>query len=99
MTAALFICVHNAGRRQMAAAIFNPLAQRLDLPVSASSAGTEPADRVHPNVVPVMEEWRLPDPAGRGLDATREIRDAITRKVLGLLQEMLETTTERVRAN
>ena len=59
MTTALFVCVHNAGRSQMAAAIFNSLTQRLGIPVSAESAGTEPSDRVHPNVVSVMDEWEL----------------------------------------
>ena len=59
MTTALFVCVHNAGRSQMAAAIFNSLTQRLGIPVSAESAGTEPSDRVHPNVVSVMDEWGI----------------------------------------
>ena len=59
MTTALFVCVRNAGRSQMAASIFNSLADRLGLAVSASSAGTQPADRVHPNVVHVMEEWGI----------------------------------------
>ena len=59
MTTALFVCVHNAGRSQMAAAIFNSLTQRLGIPLSAASAGTEPSDRVHPNVVSVMDEWGI----------------------------------------
>ena len=136
MITTLFVCVHNAGRSQMAASIFNSLADRLGLPVSASSAGTQPADRVHPNVVHVMEEWGIdltqcspqlltdemgltarrvitmgcevdeeacpalfirgiedwgiPDPAGQGLDETRQIRDRIAERVLCLLQEMLD---------
>ena len=50
----LFACVHNAGRSQMAAAFFNALAnpQR----ARAVSAGTEPGERVHPEVVDVMRE-------------------------------------------
>ena len=63
MTTALFVCVHNAGRSQMAAAIFNRMAQERGLPMSASSAGTHPTDRVHPNVAVAMEEW--------GIDVTR----------------------------
>ena len=54
MTTVLFACVHNAGRSQMAAAWFNALAD----PVSARaiSAGTDPAARVHPEVIAVMRE-------------------------------------------
>lgn len=54
MKTVLFACVHNAGRSQMAAAIFNQLAN----PglVRAISAGTQPGDHVHPEVVAVMRE-------------------------------------------
>ena len=50
----IFACVHNAGRSQMAAAWFNLL--RTDPNQPAVSAGTSPADRVHPEVVQVMKE-------------------------------------------
>ena len=50
----LFACVHNAGRSQMAAALFNLYADRSGC--LAISAGTEPADHVHPEVVEVMRE-------------------------------------------
>jgi arsenate reductase len=50
----IFACVHNAGRSQMAAALFNELADRAR--VVALSAGTEPAERVHPEVVTAMRE-------------------------------------------
>ena len=56
MTAALFVCVHNAGRSQMAASMFTALAKTMGLPLSASFAGTRPAERVHPNVIRIMEE-------------------------------------------
>ena len=59
MTSVLFLCVHNAGRSQMAAAITNTVARKLGVPVTARSAGTMPADRVHPNVVQVVEEWDI----------------------------------------
>jgi len=50
----IFACVHNAGRSQMAAAFFNALAgSKGD---RAVSAGTQPAERVHPEVVVVMNE-------------------------------------------
>lgn len=52
----LFVCVHNAGRSQMAEALFNRLAQERGLSYRAQSAGTEPGARVHPNVVEAMKE-------------------------------------------
>ena len=54
MSTVIFACVHNAGRSQMAAAFFNALADATR--ARAVSAGTEPADRVHPEVVAVMRE-------------------------------------------
>jgi L-amino acid N-acyltransferase YncA/protein-tyrosine-phosphatase len=53
-TQVVFACVHNAGRSQMAAAFFNALADPSR--ARAVSAGTEPADRVHPEIVAVMRE-------------------------------------------
>ena len=53
MTRVVFACVHNAGRSQMAAAWFNQLAGGAG---QAISAGTSPAERVHPEVVAVMRE-------------------------------------------
>lgn len=50
----IFACVHNAGRSQMAAAFFNQLADPQQ--AVALSAGTQPAARVHPEVVTVMQE-------------------------------------------
>ncbi|MEX0673785.1 MAG: arsenate reductase ArsC [Gaiellaceae bacterium] len=118
MTNALFVCVENAGRSQMAEALFKRLGG------AARSAGTQPAERVHPEVVEAMREvgidvsgrvprglsrddvewadvvvtmgcgdscpyipgktyvdWELDDPAGKGLDEVREIRDEIERRV------------------
>lgn len=54
MDTVLFACVHNAGRSQMAAAFFNKICDHAK--VSAISAGTEPGERVHPEVVQVMKE-------------------------------------------
>jgi arsenate reductase len=54
MTTILFACVHNAGRSQMAAAFFNQLADPQQ--ARGLSAGTSPGDRVHPEVVQVMQE-------------------------------------------
>jgi len=49
----LFVCVHNAGRSQMAAGYLTHLA---DDAVTVLSAGSEPADRVNPVAVEVMAE-------------------------------------------
>lgn len=56
MKRVLFVCVHNAGRSQMAKAFFNQLAAERGLAVEAESAGTEPGTRVHPEVVAAMGE-------------------------------------------
>ena len=53
MKKVLFICVQNAGRSQMAEALFNALAAGRAIGVSA---GTRPAERVHPEVVEAMKE-------------------------------------------
>lgn len=50
----LFACIHNAGRSQMAAAWFNHLADPVK--ARAISAGTEPGERVHPEVLSAMKE-------------------------------------------
>jgi len=49
----LFVCVRNAGRSQMAAALLERIAGD---DVRVLSAGTQPADDVHPNVVTAMRE-------------------------------------------
>ncbi|HVH05107.1 MAG TPA: arsenate reductase ArsC [Myxococcota bacterium] len=54
MKRVVFACVHNAGRSQMAAALFNAYADPER--ATACSAGTEPAERVHPEVVLAMRE-------------------------------------------
>ncbi|MGW5433528.1 arsenate reductase ArsC [Streptomyces sp. NPDC004059] len=124
----LFVCVHNAGRSQMAAAFLTHLAGDR---VQVHSAGSAPADSVNPAVVAAMTEagidiaaevpkvltveavqasdvvitmgcgdtcpvfpgkryldWELPDPAGRGVEAVRPIRDEIEKRVRGLIDEI-----------
>jgi arsenate reductase (thioredoxin) len=49
----LFVCVHNAGRSQMAAAL---LERKAEGRVTVFSAGSEPADQLHPAVVEAMNE-------------------------------------------
>jgi protein-tyrosine-phosphatase len=128
----LFVCVHNAGRSQMAAAY---LAHLSGGRVEVRSAGSAPADTVNPAVVQAMleegidisaerpkiltddsvvasdvvitmgcgdacpfypgkryEDWALDDPAGRGVDAVRPIRDEIRRRVEVLIADIAPAT-------
>ena len=125
----LFVCVHNAGRSQMAAAFLQHLGGGQ---VEVRSAGSLPADSINPSAVAAMAEvgidisthtpkvlstdavqdsdvvitmgcgdacpifpgkryldWDLTDPAGKGVDAVRPIRDDIRTRVQGLLRELL----------
>lgn len=127
----LFVCVHNAGRSQMAAGYLQHLAGDR---VQVLSAGTEPKDQVNPSAIAVMAEegidlttstpkvltteavqgsdyvitmgcgdkcpffpgktyldWPLTDPAGKGVDDVRPIRDEIRRKVEALIAEIDES--------
>jgi arsenate reductase len=125
----LFVCIHNAGRSQMAAGYLAHLAGDR---VQVLSAGSEPADQVNPAAVQAMaeegiditaevpkiltgetvkvsdvvitmgcgdtcpifpgkryEDWELADPAGKGIDAVRPVRDDIKQRIQGLLGELL----------
>lgn len=127
----LFVCVHNAGRSQMAAGWLAHLGGDR---VEVRSAGSAPKDSVNPAAVEAMAEvgidissqapkiltvdavqasdvvitmgcgdacpifpgkryldWDLEDPAGKGVDAVRPIRDEIGRRVEVLLGELLGT--------
>ena len=124
----LFVCVHNAGRSQMAAAWLTHLAGDR---VEVRSAGSAPADTVNPAAVEAMKEvgidmsaetpkiltveavqasdvcitmgcgdtcpvfpgkryldWTLDDPAGRGVEAIRPIRDEIKARIEALIAEI-----------
>jgi arsenate reductase len=124
----LFVCVQNAGRSQIARALFELAAIGAHV---SRSAGSNPAERVHPEVVDVMRElgvdvsdrvprkldradaewadvvvtmgcgdecpyvpgvsyvdWDLPDPKGQPLEAVRETRDEIGRRVEALVAEL-----------
>ena len=63
MKTVVFACVHNAGRSQMAAAFFDRLADPAK--ARAVSAGTQPGDRVHPEVLAAMAEVGLDLSAAR----------------------------------
>jgi arsenate reductase len=69
VTRVLFVCVHNAGRSQMSEALFEQAANGRH---EARSAGSDPASRVHPEVVEVMREVGvdLGDRVPRLLDRT-----------------------------
>ena len=76
MKKVIFACVHNAGRSQMAAAFFNQLADSRR--AVAISAGTQPAEHVHPIVVEVM------------LEAGIDLRSAIPQKLTPQLAQGAE---------
>lgn len=63
----LFVCVHNAGRSQMAAALLERYGRGR---VRVRSAGSEPADRIHPEVREAMAEV--------GIDLSRESPKPLT---------------------
>jgi len=67
----IFACIHNAGRSQMAAALFNQLADPHQ--ARAISAGTRPADRVHPEVLQVMREAGIDLSEARPQKLTTEV--------------------------
>lgn len=63
----LFVCVHNAGRSQMAAALLH---RRAGGAVHVRSAGSEPSDRLNPAVVAAMAEL--------GVDISKEFPKPLT---------------------
>ena len=63
----LFVCLHNAGRSQMAAALLDHHAAGR---VQVRSAGSAPADEVNPAVVAAMAEW--------GIDLSNELPKPLT---------------------
>ena len=124
----LFVCVHNAGRSQMAQAWVSHLAGDA---VEVRSAGSAPGDAVNPAAVEAMaevgidmsaaqpkvlttesvqssdvvitmgcgdacpifpgkryEDWALEDPAGKGVESVRPIRDQIRARVEALLASL-----------
>jgi arsenate reductase (thioredoxin) len=71
MKTAIFACVHNAGRSQMAAAFFNQLVDPTK--ATAISTGTEPGLRVHPEVLPAMQEVGIDLSAAKPQKLTQEL--------------------------
>ena len=124
----LFLCVHNAGRSQMAAGWLRHLAGDR---IVVLSGGSAPSESINPSAVEAMAEkdidirdqfpkpwtdetvgvadvivsmgcgdacpvlpgkryldWELEDPAGKGVDSVRPIRDDIEQRVRGLMTEL-----------
>ena len=67
----LFVCVHNAGRSQMAAALLDHHAQGR---VHVRSAGSTPAEEINPAVIAVMDEL--------GVDMSKEFPKPLTTEVV-----------------
>ena len=125
----LFVCVHNAGRSQMAAAYLESLGRG---EIEVRSAGSAPGDEVNPAAVAPMaedgidmraaqpkiltdaavrssdvvitmgcgdacpiypgkryEDWALADPAGKGVESVRPIRDEIKQRVQELVDQLI----------
>jgi arsenate reductase len=75
----LFVCVHNAGRSQMAAGYLRELSGGN---VEVLSAGSEPKDQINPIAIQVMAE------EGIDIAKVREIRNEIRGRVEELLKEL-----------
>ena len=67
----IFACIHNAGRSQMSAALFNRYADPAK--AKAISAGTQPAERVHPVVLEAMQEVGIDLSAAKPQKLTTEL--------------------------
>jgi protein-tyrosine-phosphatase len=74
MATALFVCLHNAGRSQMSAALFERAAGGRHRALSAGSVA-DPDGRVHPEVVEVMRELDVDLSARRPRRLTRELAE------------------------
>ncbi|HVM14071.1 MAG TPA: hypothetical protein VM287_07055 [Egibacteraceae bacterium] len=72
----LFVCVHNAGRSRMAEVLFNREAAGR---YTAASAGTQPADRAHPEVVAALAEVGIDVDDGPGRLLEPELAEAAGR--------------------
>jgi arsenate reductase (thioredoxin) len=72
MACVLFVCLHNAGRSQMSQALFERAAAGRH---TALSAGTTPAERVHPEVVEAMHEVGIDLADRRPQLLTRELAE------------------------
>lgn len=79
MKTVLYVCVHNAGRSQMAEAFTNALARERGLPVRAVSAGTVAGEEINPAAEEVMREAGVPMDGQAPKRLTQEMADAADR--------------------
>ena len=77
----LFVCVHNAGRSQMAEAFTNHLARKRGLAVRGASAGTVAGERINPMAAKAMAEIGVSMEGQRPKQITQEMADAADRIV------------------
>jgi arsenate reductase (thioredoxin) len=76
MATALFVCLHNAGRSQMSAALFDHASQGRHRALSAGSEA-DPNGQVHPQVVEVMRELGVDLSTRRPQRLTRELAEQV----------------------
>lgn len=81
MRTVLFVCVHNAGRSQMAEALTNHLARERGLSVRALSAGTIAGETINPAAVAVMREIGISMDSQHPKPLTPEMADAADRVI------------------
>lgn len=79
MKTVLYVCVHNAGRSQMAEAFTNSLAQELGIDVRAHSAGTVAGTVINPTAILVMEEIGISMSGQKPKQLTQEMADSADR--------------------
>jgi arsenate reductase (thioredoxin) len=79
MRTVLFVCVHNAGRSQMAEAFVNHLAAERDLPVRGLSAGTAAGSQINPLARAVMAEVGISMEGQTPKQLTQKMADAADR--------------------
>src|SRR5579871_915624 len=79
MKTVLFVCVHNAGRSQMAEAFTNRISAELHLPVRALSAGTAAGERINPVAQAVMAEIGIPLDGQSPKQLTQQMADQADR--------------------
>jgi arsenate reductase len=77
----LFVCVHNAGRSQMAEAFTNSLAKERKLAVHARSAGTVAGEEINPLAVAVMEEIGVSMEGQKPKQLTQSMADTADRVI------------------
>lgn len=81
MKTVLFVCVHNAGRSQMAEAFTNYLAKERGLAVVGLSAGTVAGQEINPVAVSVMEEIGISMAGQQPKQLTQEMADSADRVI------------------